>query len=30
MKIAMFINAHKILVVPVVVGLKWGYDNWPT
>ena len=30
MKIATFINAHKILVVPVVVGLMWGYDNWST
>jgi steroid 5-alpha reductase family enzyme len=30
MKIAMFINAHKILVVPVVVGLMWFYDNWST
>jgi len=30
MKIAMFINAHNILVVPVVVGLMWGYDNWST
>jgi steroid 5-alpha reductase family enzyme len=30
MKIATFINAHKILVVPIVVGLMWGYDNWST
>jgi len=30
MKIATFINAHKILVVPVVAGLMWFYDNWST
>jgi protein-S-isoprenylcysteine O-methyltransferase Ste14 len=30
MKISTFINAHKILVIPVVVGLMWFYDNWST
>ncbi len=28
MKIAVFINAHKMLVIPVVVGLMWFYGNW--
>jgi protein-S-isoprenylcysteine O-methyltransferase Ste14 len=26
--VATYINAHKVLVVPVVVGLMWYYDNW--
>lgn len=30
MTIATFIKAHKMLVIPVVVGLMWGYDNWST
>lgn len=29
-KVSTFINAHKILVAPVVVGLMWFYDNWST
>ncbi|MDY3559229.1 DUF1295 domain-containing protein [Gemmata sp. JC673] len=28
LKIATYINAHKILVLPVVVGLMWYFDNW--
>ena len=30
MKISTYINAHKILVVPVVLGLMWFYQNWST
>jgi protein-S-isoprenylcysteine O-methyltransferase Ste14 len=30
MKISAYINAHKILVVPVVLGLMWFYQNWST
>src|SRR5262245_22572705 len=30
LKISTYINAHKILVFPVVVGLMWYYDNWST
>jgi protein-S-isoprenylcysteine O-methyltransferase Ste14 len=30
LKVATYINAHKILVFPVVVGLMWYYDNWST
>ena len=30
LKVAIFINAHKILVIPVVLGLMWFYDNWST
>ncbi len=30
LKAATFINAHKILVIPVVLGLMWFYDNWST
>ncbi|VTT98859.1 steroid 5-alpha reductase : Uncharacterized protein OS=Microcystis aeruginosa PCC 9717 GN=MICAB_1630003 PE=4 SV=1: DUF1295 [Gemmataceae bacterium] len=29
-KVATYINVHKILVLPVVVGLMWYYDNWST
>lgn len=25
-----FINSHKILVIPIVLGLMWFYDNWST
>jgi hypothetical protein len=25
-----YINAHKILVIPVVLVLTWAYDNWST
>lgn len=28
MKISTFINAHKILLIPVVLWLMWFYDNW--
>lgn len=28
MKTSDFINAHKILVIPVVLGLMWFYNNW--
>src|SRR5262249_25147858 len=28
LKVATYINAHKILVHPVVLGLMWLYDNW--
>ncbi|MBB5735356.1 protein-S-isoprenylcysteine O-methyltransferase Ste14 [Xanthomonas arboricola] len=28
MKAITYINAHKILVIPVVLGLMWGYHNW--
>jgi protein-S-isoprenylcysteine O-methyltransferase Ste14 len=30
MKIATFINAHKILVTPSVVAMMWAYGNWST
>lgn len=30
MKTAIYINAHKILVIPVVLGLMWFYQNWST
>src|SRR5262245_49997400 len=30
MTVATYINAHKVLVVPVVLGLMWFYDNWST
>jgi hypothetical protein len=30
LKVATYINAHKILVFPVVVGLMWFYGNWST
>jgi protein-S-isoprenylcysteine O-methyltransferase Ste14 len=30
LKVSTFINAHKILVIPVVLGLMWFYDNWST
>jgi protein-S-isoprenylcysteine O-methyltransferase Ste14 len=30
MKTATYINAHKILVIPVVLGLMWFYQNWST
>lgn len=30
LKTATYVNAHKILVVPVVLGLMWTYDNWST
>src|ERR1044072_6851959 len=30
MKISTAINAHKALVIPVVVGLMAWYDNWST
>lgn len=30
MKVATFINVHKILVVPIVVGMMWFYQNWST
>lgn len=30
MKTATFINIHKILVTPVVLGLMWFFNNWST
>ncbi len=30
LQVATYINAHKILVFPVVVGLMWYYGNWST
>ena len=30
MKTATFINIHKILVTPVVLGLMWFFHNWST
>lgn len=30
LKVATYINAHKVLVIPVVLGLMWFYDNWST
>jgi protein-S-isoprenylcysteine O-methyltransferase Ste14 len=27
-KIGTYINAHKVLVIPVVLGLMWLYGNW--
>ncbi len=28
MKISVYINAHKALVLPVVLGMMWFYQNW--
>lgn len=30
MKVISYINAHKIVVPPLVVGLMWFFDNWST
>jgi protein-S-isoprenylcysteine O-methyltransferase Ste14 len=30
MKSVVYINAHKILVIPVVLGMMWIYQNWST
>ncbi len=30
MKVATFINIHKALVTPVVLGLMWFFNNWST
>jgi hypothetical protein len=30
LKIATFINAHKILVTPAVVAMMWAHGNWST
>ncbi len=30
MRTALFINLHKILVIPFVVGLMFHFDNWST
>ena len=30
MKTGTYINAHKVLVIPVVLGLMWFYQNWST
>lgn len=30
MKIATWINAHKILVTPAVLAMMWAYGNWST
>jgi steroid 5-alpha reductase family enzyme len=29
-KIATYINIHKILVIPLVLGMMWIYQNWST
>jgi steroid 5-alpha reductase family enzyme len=28
MKVATYINTHKALVIPLVVGMMWFYNNW--
>lgn len=28
MKISTYINLHKVLVIPIVLGMMWFYDNW--
>jgi len=30
MKVATYINIHKALVIPVVLGMMWFYNNWST
>ena len=30
MKSIVYINAHKALVIPIVLGLMWFYGNWGT
>jgi len=30
MKTSIYINAHKALVIPIVLGMMWRYDNWST
>ncbi len=30
MRISVYINAHKALVIPVVFGMMWLYQNWST
>lgn len=30
LKTGTYINAHKVLVAPVVLGLMWFYQNWST
>jgi len=30
MKTGTYINAHKALVIPIVLGLMWFYQNWST
>lgn len=30
MKIATFINVHKALVTPIVLGMMWYFNNWST
>ncbi len=30
MKTATYINLHKVLVIPVVLGMMWFYNNWTT
>ena len=30
MKVAYYINAHKILVIPLVLFMMWYYNNWTT
>ncbi|MBI3152880.1 MAG: DUF1295 domain-containing protein [Chloroflexi bacterium] len=30
MKIATFINVHKTLVTPIVLGMMWYFNNWST
>jgi hypothetical protein len=28
MTIGTFINAHKVLVIPVILGMMWHFQNW--
>ncbi|RPJ20988.1 MAG: steroid 5-alpha reductase, partial [Chloroflexi bacterium] len=28
MKTSVYINLHKILVTPIVLGMMWYFDNW--
>lgn len=30
MKVATYINIHKVLVIPIVLGMMWFYNNWST
>ena len=30
MKVATYINIHKALVIPLVLGMMWFYNNWST
>ena len=28
MKTSVYINLHKVLIIPIVLGLMWYFDNW--